>query len=312
MALDNLDNLNNIEKTFHIEIAQENATFIFPCSQGQYRATAQIREGGFPYKDNCDIVIWGVGQEKLRQLTYLVSNPATERNKKNTVKIWVNGSVQGNKIVGGNLAFQGDTYFTSADFTGAPNISLNLTGAIGIWSDTQSAGAEYQITAEQGLTLKQLLEIIKNKLGWGLVKFTGKNAETVANRKIGDYIMSGATWYQRLNNVASDFNLSIRNNNYNIIVAQYGDEFYTEQITVNRDNGLITYPTFTNFGVSFQTIYNNNIKVGNIIKLESIVPLSSNSYKVEEKLTTLSSEPNGQWKSQYTASYWGDKQQSSL
>ena len=296
---------NKIEKHFFVEVLQsDNLRYVFPCGLGKYRATVQIRQGGAPYKDNCDVTIYGVSSETLRQISYLLANPLTKRDRRNRVRIWVGGDydISSEKITGSELAFQAETYFIAADFTPAPNIALRIVGAVGCFEDSQDAGTEMEIT--DGMTLKQAFDKIIKNMEWNAVFFNGQSGKQLANKKLGADLLQGATWYQRALELANKFNLQIRFENYNIIIAKYGESLYnTEAQLISSANGLISYPTFTNDGVSFRTLFNNNLKVGDYVDIYSSVPLASNEYKIGEKVTTLSSEPNGQWQTQYIAFY---------
>ena len=308
-----------ISKKFFIEIeqGQNNLRYVFPCGLGKYRATAQIRQGGSPYKDNCDITIYGLGIDTLKQLSYLLANPLIEIDKRNKVKIWVGGDFKNNQITGGDLAFQAESYFSAADFSTAPNIAFRIVGAVGYFEDCLSAGTDYEI--KRGATLEQVFNHIVKQMNWNSVIFAGKSKKKLASKVLDDDYLESPTWYQRASELADKFRLQIRFANYNIIVAKYGENLFDEEgiSEIGADNGLISYPTFTSDGINFRAIYNNNIKVGSLIKVKSIVPFitgsevqkgnetfyKENTYIVGEKITTLSSEPNGQWQTEYRAFY---------
>jgi hypothetical protein len=300
---------NRISKKFFIEIEQkDNLHYVFPCGQGQYRATAQIRQGGAPFKDNCDITIYGLGLETLRQLSYLLANPLIEFNKRNKVKIWVGGDFRNNQITGGDLAFQAESYFAAADFTTAPNIAFRIVGAVGYFEDYKSAGTAYKI--ERGSKVGQVFNYIVKQMNWNSVIFSGESKNEIENKVLDTCYLESPTWLQRARELADMFNYQIRFSNYDIIIAKYGENLFDEATKeISAENGLISYPTFTSDGISFRAIYNNDIKVGSKIKVKSVVPFLSgnekreNTYVVGEKITTLSSEPNGQWQTEYRAFY---------
>lgn len=315
-------------RNFFIEILQaDGSRFVFPCGAGKYRATVQIREGGAPYKSNCDITIYGLSWAKLNQLSYLITNPLTEIDKRNKVKIWVGGDKVGDEIWGSQLAFQAESYFCAADFTPAPNIAFRIVGAVGYYADTDSAGLGF--TINKGMTLKQAFNIIVKEMGWNNVFFRGKSAEEISNTVLEKDYLEAPTWYQRANDLANMFNLQINFSDYNILIAKHGESLYDDlPFDINSENGLISYPTFTNDGVSFRALYDTRIKLYHKVKLKSTVPYISgnyvqnvtfaqqenmsyantysyvdNEYIIAEKISTLSSEPNGQWQTEYRAFY---------
>ena len=308
---------SRISKNFFIEIEQkDNLRYVFPCGLGQYRATAQIRQGGYPFKDNCDITIYGLGIDTIKQLSYLLANPLIEIDKRNKVKIWVGGDFRNNQITGGDLAFQAESYFSAADFSTTPNIAFRIVGAVGYFEDCKSAGTAYKI--KKGAKVSQVFNYIVKQMNWNSVVFAGKSKNKIANKVLDNCYLERPTWFQRAGELAEMFNFQIRFANYDIIIAKYGENLFDEEAKeISADNGLISYPTFTSDGINFRAIYNNNIKVGSLIKVKSIVPFitgsevqkgnetfyKENTYIVGEKITTLSSEPNGQWQTEYRAFY---------
>lgn len=296
-------NDKRISKNFYIELIQgDNYRYVFPCGLGQYVAVVQIRQGGAPYKSNCDVTIYGLSAETLRQASFLLANPLTQIDKRNKIKIWVGGDYKNNKITGGELAFQAEVFFASADFTPAPNIALRIVGAVGYFIDTLDAGTEMEIA--EGTTYKQAFNQIAKKIGSINVFFNGVSGKELANKTLNYTLLSGSTWYQRACTLAEMLNLQISFENESIYIAKIKENLYdNDPFVISWTNELISYPTFTSDGITFRGIFNNNIKVGCYIDVYSNVPLASNGYKVAEKITTLSSEPNGQWQTQYTAYY---------
>lgn len=298
-------NDKRISKDFFIEILQsDNSRYVFPCGFGKYVATVEIRQGGAPYKSNCDATIYGLRTETLRQLSFLLANPLTQTDKRNKIKIWVGGdyNYSTGQITGGELAFQAEIYFAAADFTPAPNIALRIVGAVGYFADTQDAGTAMEI--EEGTTYKQAFNQIAQKMGSVNVFFNGTSGKELENKKLNYTILDKPTWYQRAIQLAEMLNLQVMLENDTLLVAKYGENLYSNPpFSLSWENGLISYPTFTSDGISFRGIFDNNIKVGCYVDVYSNVPLASNGYKIAEKVTTLSSEPNGQWQTQYTAYY---------
>ena len=77
--------------------------------------------------------------------------------------------------------------------------------------------------------------------------------------------------------------------------------------TLNKDNGLIGYPNFTEEGIEAVCFFNPNLQIGAVVNLETIVPKATGQWKVTELNHTL--EINGSseamWRTSFSAVYNG-------
>lgn len=66
---------------------------------------------------------------------------------------------------------------------------------------------------------------------------------------------------------------------------------------LNKDTGLLGYPSFSNEGIACKSVFNENFKVGGYFKLESILPYASGEWqivKIEHKLSAYEAG-GGDW-----------------
>ena len=74
---------------------------------------------------------------------------------------------------------------------------------------------------------------------------------------------------------------------------------------VDPQHGLLGYPQFNNDGIEFNMIFDPNLKIGGLVKIESIVPRASGIWKITKINTKLEANiPNGgSWNSSVSATW---------
>lgn len=76
-------------------------------------------------------------------------------------------------------------------------------------------------------------------------------------------------------------------------------------VLLTKDTGLLGYPVLTNEGVQLKALYNPAFRLGGLVKVESIVPKASGTWriiKLTHELAAFDSR-GGPWESQMTAFY---------
>ena len=90
-----------------------------------------------------------------------------------------------------------------------------------------------------------------------------------------------------------------------VIVLPAGKARSGSAVLLNKDTGLIGYPTFNQNGISCRCMYNPHLLYGGLIKVESLVPRASGEWRIT-KLThniTACTPNGGNWESQIEAAY---------
>ncbi|WP_374413301.1 hypothetical protein [Novosphingobium colocasiae] len=78
----------------------------------------------------------------------------------------------------------------------------------------------------------------------------------------------------------------------------------SQSIRIAADSGLVGYPSFTQGGIQFTTLYNPNLVFQAPVEIESKLQAASGSWKVYKLAHRLESEvPGGQWFSDVECSY---------
>ena len=284
---------NTLSKNFKIKIQQASGdapdgiySYEFDCGNvdggnNLCRASVRLTEGGTPSKNSADIMIYGLSKDKLQQLTFLNFNPVKGVDSRNIVEV----------LVDDVMCFSGNIFFSSSNFDGIPDICLNIVGAIGIYEGSL-AQQDLEIRAVQNQTITSIFENFANKMGYG---FMNNGVEG----NCPDIILNGSLREQILE-LAKALNINISMDCKMLRIAPMGKPLLKDlPVEVNDKNGLIGYPSFNSNGVNFKAQFNPKIRVGSTVKLTSIVPNSSGEWVVNQKVSTLSSLPNGKWETDY-------------
>ena len=259
-------------------------TYTFNCGPdaNSYRATAQIIDGGTSeYKSNASITIYGLGYEKLKELSFLLFESVSgAMDKRNNVEIWVDNT----------LIFTGNTYFISADFSNAPDVALSITGVVGRFASS----VPMQDTPTANLSAVQVFETLAQAMGYKLLYTTG-----IEKIKCGDDILCGSAWEQA-QMLAKAVNVKVYFSLGYLRVGEIGKALIGgEPYKLSNRNGLIGYPYFNSNGVNFKSIFTPALRVGNYVELETLVPLAKGKWYVNTKTSNLSTLPEGKWEAEY-------------
>lgn len=277
-------------------------TYTFVCGNYQknpldkvYNGSARITEACGVYRDNCDISIYGLSKEKLEELSFLVWNPVKEVDFRNTIKIFVDDF----------LIYAGNIYKSIADFSNAPDICLRIVGVVGTYISCLDGGPD----DISGWEVKEAFKALGDAAGFKTVvssKIKGKCPRITLQGTVRDKIV------QLAKDLDLNFSLSY---NYLRVAPQNevlgfsetdttGDMTQAKNVTeISAVNGLIGYPSFSDIGANFKTIFDATLKTGHLVDLYSVVPKVTGRHLITSKTTNLSTLPNGQWSSDYTTMF---------
>ena len=300
---------NSLNKEFTVKITRavpENETdvytYTFKCGNEPYnnvsdnisghfyRGEVNIQESGGVHKDTCDIAIYGLSLNSLNAICFTWWDAIRKPDMRNKVEV----------IVEDTVIFQGDTYFINSDFSKAPDVCLRITGVVG-----------YAISA--------IMLPNKDYTGWNILNMfedLGKQAgmrvliSQSVNGLCPKLVLSGSL-SNRIQKLGKELDIDVILTCGYIIVKKHDEAMpifnsnsgvsITPTKLINKDHGMIGYPSFNNFGVNFSALFDPYIKTGQVVRIESIVPKVTGEYKIISKQSLLSSLPNGQWRSNYVA-----------
>lgn len=249
--------------------------------------SVELNKQGGDERPSCTVTISNLNIDVVKQLTTLSFRPLQRFKNQITVNV---GEV-GKQL---QTVFVGDFDNAYGEFSSAPTMNLIVkaisaqhgalmaTPATSILGTEQVAKLMEQWAIEAGCTLQNngVNASVKNAVYRGSPV---EKAQTLA-RDVGiDLIIDDGKFTITPANVAIDGNA----------------------VLVDPKHGLLGYPSFSNDGIEFNMIFDPNIKVGGLVKIESVVPRASGIWKVVKVDSHLEAYiPNsGQWTSSVSATW---------
>lgn len=238
-------------------------------------------------KPKCSIEITGLDIKKMEQLTTLAFLPLT--TKKNVVSVLA--GEQGQAL---NLVFKGEIASSFANFENAPDVVFQIEAITGSYPD-QIAASPVAINGQ--VSIDALFGQFAVEAGYVLQNdgVTGSVANTIIN---GSPI-------EKLHKLAKQVGCELIIDDGTVIIFPNGGKRSGNTPLVTKDTGLIGYPTFTNDGVQFKSLYSPAFRLGGLVQLQSIVPKATGIWKITKLEHALSayvsndanwfSEITGQW-----------------
>lgn len=232
---------------------------------------AIIEKGGDPSKNTAEVILWGIGLDRIEQFTTLQFLPLTVANY-NKIKIYVDDGI----------VFAGDIIRAFGDFTQQPNIALRLsciTGAFG------SLDNKPPLNIKGSASIESLFKQLANNMGFNFINYgvTG----TIDNVNL---VGSSYTKVQQLAKKTS-VNIQIDDN----VLSIFSNNFAGKPTLLNLSsgNGLLGYPTFSDRGINFYCEYNPLITLQAIVNVTSIVPKATGKWRVFSIKHTLQAMADG-------------------
>ena len=105
--------------------------------------------------------------------------------------------------------------------------------------------------------------------------------------------------------LARDVGIDLIIDDGKFIITPNGQAVDGNAVLIDPKHGLLGYPAFSNDGIEFNMIFDPNVKIGGLVKIESIVPRASGIWKVAKITTKLEAYvPNGgSWNSSVSATW---------
>ena len=236
-----------------------------------------VEKGGLPSFNTAKIEIQGLSLDRMMALSSLAieSMLADERHK---VNIYA-----GDEKNGLSLIFSGDVKSAIPDFSGAPDIVMRLDCFCAYFD---------AITAQEPIAIKgegRVADIIGS-----LVRsegYTFYNAGVTASVK--DCHVSG-DMRTKVYKLANAVGAKVCFDDKEVMLAPIGEPFRSAFTKVNKDTGMIGYPTVDDTSVSVSCFFNPSILFGSLVQIESVVPRASGKFQVVKVVHSLSANnPDG-------------------
>lgn len=249
--------------------------------------TVDIQKQGGDERPSCTVTIGNLNIDVVKQLTTLSFRPL-QRFKN---QITVNAGEVGKQL---QTIFIGDFENAYGEFQNAPTMNLMVkaiaaqhgalmaTPATSVDGTEQVAKLMEQWAVEAGCTLE-------NKG----VNVSVKNA-----------VYRGSP-VDKAKTLARDVGIDLIIDDGKFIITPNGQVVDGNAVLIDPKHGLLGYPAFSNDGIEFNMIFDPNVKIGGLVKIESVVPRASGIWKVTKITTKLEAYvPNGgSWNSSVSATW---------
>lgn len=249
--------------------------------------TVDIQKQGGDERPSCTVTIGNLNIDVVKQLTTLSFRPL-QRFKN---QITVNAGEVGKQL---QTIFIGDFENAYGEFQNAPTMNLMVkaiaaqhgalmaTPATSVDGTEQVAKLMEQWAVEAGCTLE-------NK---------GVNAS------VKNVVYRGSP-VDKAKTLARDVGIDLIIDDGKFIITPSGQAVDGNAVLIDPKHGLLGYPAFSNDGIEFNMIFDPNVKIGGLVKIESIVPRASGIWKVTKINTKLEAYiPNGgSWTSSVSATW---------
>lgn len=249
--------------------------------------SVEIQKQGGDERPSCTVTIGNLNIDVVKQLTTLSFRPL-QRFKN---QITVNAGEVGKQL---HTIFIGDFENAYGEFQNAPTMNLMVKaiaaqhGALMATPATSVDGTEQvsklmeQWAVEAGCTLE-------NK---------GVNAS------VKNVVYRGSP-VDKAKTLARDVGIDLIIDDGKFIITPNGQAVDGNAVLIDPKHGLLGYPAFSNDGIEFNMIFDPNVKIGGLVKIESVVPRASGIWKVTKITTKLEAYvPNGgSWSSSVSATW---------
>ena len=249
--------------------------------------SVEIQKQGGDERPSCTVTIGNLNIDVVKQLTTLSFRPL-QRFKN---QITVNAGEVGKQL---HTIFIGDFENAYGEFQNAPTMNLMVkaiaaqhgalmaTPATSVDGTEQVAKLMEQWAVEAGCTLE-------NK---------GVNAS------VKNVVYRGSP-VDKAKTLARDVGIDLIIDDGKFIITPNGQAVDGNAVLIDPKHGLLGYPAFSNDGIEFNMIFDPNVKIGGLVKIESVVPRASGIWKVTKITTKLEAYvPNGgSWSSSVSATW---------
>lgn len=239
-----------------------------------FATSANITKPGLPEKNKAVIKITGLSMGDMAKITTLAFEP--QKINKNILTVSAEGGV----------VFQGDITTAFADFNTSPDITMNIEAQTGSYASLIPSKQE---AARGEAKAAALIEKFAIEAGYAF-----RNEGVTGSVK--NVVLNGSP-VEKMKDIADQMGIELLIDDDTVIIIPAGGVRGGNAVLLSAKSGLVGYPTFTQDGISLKAFYNASFKLGGLVKVESMVPKATGTWKIS-KLTHIleANKPSGgQW-----------------
>ena len=264
------------QRTINLQFTTDNNN---PVDLTGLRVAAIVKNAGtYQPMGMLELRVWGMSLDHMNQYCSNGTNFIAAQNK----KVSVLAGSGNNKPT---LLFSGDIVTSHIEFN-PPDVVFCCSAVAGYY---YKALANPMNSYQGAHNAEDIIAALAEQTGLG---FKNNGAHGV----LCDQYLTGSL-VDQIVAVANNARFPIIIENDKIEIWPNGGARDNSPIVLNANNGLIGYPSYWAAGFIVQSIFNQNIGIGKMIRLESAVPKSQGDWLVFEathEITTMM--PEGSWK----------------
>lgn len=257
------------------------------------RCSASITMGTGHVSGELNLRIWGLSLDIMNQLTVLKQDLLNNMSKAaNYVTVEA-----GDDLSGMSIAFYGGISEAYADFSGTPDTSFVLVAYAGLLSSLKPVQpVSYKGSVDAALIMQDIATSMDRTLENGGVSV-----------QLRDVYLPG-TAKDQMDSVkrAGNFNAILDPQQPILAIWPLNTVRGGLIPLINKDTGLVGYPTYAQNGISLTTLYLPTLAVGGAIKLETQLTPAAGQWATYLVSHDLEAEvPGGKWFTHIEAGYFG-------
>jgi hypothetical protein len=268
-------------KTLRLTITQDGTAKTY---EG-FASEVNITKPGLPEKNSAKVKIWGLKYEDMANLTMLAFRPLEARPN----LLEVEAGDQGGRLA---MIFRGEITAASADFNASPDVTMNFEADSGSYPQKIAAPV---LTVAGEVKAADLFAKFAAEAGYEY-----KNEGLTASLKNAWFPGSPV---EKARKLARDIGCELIIDDGAMITLPAGGARPGQGVLLNKESGLIGYPTFSQQGIVCRCLFNPDLVYGGIIKVESLVPKATGQWKITKLTHDLSANKPGNWESKIEAAY---------
>ncbi len=223
----------------------------------------EITKPGLPAKNSCKVTIWGMPRADMEAMTMLAFEPL--KVNKNKIAVYAGDDA------GLSLAFSGDITTAWPDFNPAPDVAFQIEALTGY---VASVTPRVPYTAKGSVAIDAVMRQLAGEMGLTYVN-------NGVSGSLPDPALSGGL-FEQAHSVARMANFELIIDDESMVIQPFDSVRDPEASPpVWRDTtGVKGYPTFTKTGISVTGLYAPALVQGGLLRVESVVPKASGSWKI--------------------------------
>lgn len=257
-----------------------------------HRVACSINSPGGESQGNAHVVIWGLSQDLMNQLTAIgVTNSQNLGNQ----LIVAAGTIDKDGKRDMAIAYTGTISASWADYTNQPDAMLQVVA----WGALMQAITPVGASSYEGSTAVE-------SIMFDLAQDAGLTLDNHGvSAQIDNCYLSGSTLdkIQALSR-AANIKYDIDETNNRLLIMPIDGNIIGDQPLISPSTGMVGYPAFTQSGIVIKSLYNRHITNNTKIQLESSIPAANGEFTAFDVTHTLESENpsgNGAWFTDFRA-----------